>query len=512
MKYIFVTGGVMSGIGKGITASMIGIILKSTGLKVCPIKIDPYINCDAGNMSPFQHGEVYVLNDGSEVDLDLGNYERFLDVELNSSNSITTGKIYKSVIEKERSGHYLGETVQSIPHITDEIISELEIVPLAFNADVCIVELGGTVGDIESDIFLRAIKYLSDKDIHQVIFAHVTYVNLNGEPPEQKTKPTQHSIEKINKYGIRPDILFCRCKTKLTEECRNKISKMCSIHYDRVISAHDMNLYDIASYFSNECHLADFMIKCFGCDIANSYPSFLDSFARIGQIKDNNPIKIAIVGKYNGTPDTYLSITKALMHAATYINRKVDTIFCETLENVDCAGVIIPGGFGERFIDNKVNAIIYARNKGIPLLGICLGMQAMVIAASRSYKNMGDANSTEFDDNTLHPVIIKLNGELSMRKGLYKINVIDELSKIYNNNNIVKERFRHKYIINNEYTDILESLGIYSIAKSSFNKYEAIIWKNDNNSFMIGTQYHPELVSRINTPSPLFIQLLKESS
>jgi len=488
-KYIFITGGVVSSLGKGISASSIGRILKSRGLNISMQKIDPYINVDAGTMNPYQHGEVFVTEDGAETDLDLGHYERFIDTNLSSNNNMTTGKIYSSVISKERTGDFLGATVQVIPHITDEIKSTIknidEIKSTIKNicqnkkekVDIVIVEIGGTVGDIESLPFLEAIRqFRNDIGKENVLYVHVTFVPYLKAAKELKSKPTQHSVRKLREIGIQPDIVICRCQSKLSEEVKNKISLFCDIKHEAIIETINVkSIYEVPIVFEEQ-KLGDLIVKllnlkCQGPDLQN-WRNMVDKIYH-----PKREVNIGVVGKYISLKDAYISITEALLHGGIYNDCKVkikridsDEVKKPSLKNIfkDINGILIPGGFGKRGIEGKIESVKYARENKIPFLGICLGMQCAVIELARNVINLEGANSSEFDPKTPFPVIdlllkqkkIKIKGG-TMRLGAYSCKLEkDSLAfKIFNQETIY-ERHRHRYEFNNSYKNDFSKYGI----------------------------------------------------
>lgn len=531
MKYIVVTGGVLSGLGKGITASSIGRLLKSCGFKVTGIKIDPYLNCDAGTMSPFQHGEVFVLADGGEVDLDLGNYERFLDVNLTKDHNITTGKVYKSVIEKERRGDYLGSTVQIIPHITNEIRNVIKTVAKRSGAEIAIIELGGTVGDIESMPFLEAVRQLHIEVGHEnLLFVHTTLVPVMGVVGEQKTKPTQHSVKELRAIGILPDIIVGRAKTPLDEDIKRKISMFCDVPVKAVISAPDaQNIYEVPLIIKEQ-NISEFIfgklkLNAAHCDL-DEWRGFVSRL-----ISPTHSVNIAIVGKYVDLKDSYFSVTESLYHAGAKEDTDVNIIWIEaedleketheaSLEEVekrltDVHGVVVPGGFGERGTDGKVLAIEYIRKNNIPFIGLCLGFQLAVVEFSRNVLGLERAHSSEFDQDTPHPVIDILPEQLgiktmggTMRLGEQLV-LIDEGSlahDIYASREI-SERHRHRYEVNPDYIDRIEEGGL----KFTGRDEEGIrmeICEYPDHPYFIASQFHPEFKSRPMRPTPMFHNLI----
>ena len=543
MKYVVVTGGVLSGLGKGVTASSIGVLLKSAGLKVTSIKIDPYLNSDAGTMSPFEHGEVFVLDDGGEVDLDLGNYERFLDVALTRDNNITTGKVYAKVIEKERRGDYLGKTVQVVPHITDEIQDWIETVShvpadgTSNTPDACVIELGGTVGDIESAPFIEALRQFQFRaGKGNVCFVHVSLVPVMGPVGEQKTKPTQHTVKELRGLGIIPDILVCRSENPLDSETKSKLAAFCHVGEDAVVSAHDVsNLYQIPISLNNQSVLA-MVSNNLGFSVPESLP-MLDDWKAMADKFDmlENEVRIAMVGKYTGLSDSYLSVIKALQHSALAVNRKlvIDWIEStnldpiektgahddawETLEAAD--GILVPGGFGNRGVEGKIAAANYARVNNVPYLGVCLGLQIATIEFCRNVLGLQGANSAEFDEGApVHsivfmPEISKTHMGGTMRLGTKPTPfLVDDckVRRLYGGASHVDERHRHRYEVNPDLIESIESAGMVYVGKDETGK-RCEIMELQGHPYYVGTQYHPEFKSRPGKPSPPFLGLLKAS-
>jgi len=525
-KYIFVTGGVLSGLGKGITVSSIGRILKEYGIKVTAIKIDPYINWDAGTMNPFQHGEVFVLEDGGEVDLDFGNYERFLDENLTSDHSITTGKVFYRVIEKERKGCYLGQTVQIIPHVTNEIKSLIRNVAENTRADVVLIEIGGTVGDIESMPFLEAARQMFiEEGPENVMFIHVTLVPQLSSTKELKTKPTQHSVKELRAAGIQPDMIICRSPIPLDREHVEKIALYSNVPKKAVISAPDVeNTYEVPLLLESQ-GVGEYIIRRLGLS-PKKIPDFSSWKDFCERLKGpNGSIRIAIVGKYAKLKDAYLSVIEALKHAGAALGIKVcyEVLSSEkiTRNNVDNIlrefdGIIVPGGFGQRGVEGKIEVIRYARENNVPFLGICFGFQLTVIEYARNVVGLKDAHSTEVDPNTPHPVIDLMEEQKriekyggTMRLGGQKI-IIKEGTlayRLYGTKEIV-ERHRHRYEVNSKYIDLLESHGlIFSGTDESGERME--ILELPNRAYFIASQFHPEFKSRPMKPAPLFYGLVK---
>ncbi len=527
MKLIFVSGGVISGLGKGITASSIGRLLKARGLNVSMIKIDPYLNIDAGTMNPYEHGEVFVLNDGGEVDLDLGNYERFLDIDLNSDHNITTGKVYRSVIENERHGNYLGKTVQIIPHITDEIKRRITSIARESGADVTIVELGGTVGDMESMPFLEAARQLG-RDLgrtENVMFVHTTLIPIMGSVGEEKTKPTQHSVKELMAIGIHPDIIIGRCSQPICEAARAKIAMFCDVDESAVISTPDArSIYEVPLNFERQ-GVADLIIDRMklmpmtGKRDMTKWESFLSNI--LSPVRE---VTIAVVGKYTSLADSYLSHIEALTHAGSERKCKVNVRFIDSDSLLsegpasllsDVHGVLIPGGFGNRGIEGKIEATRYARENKIPFLGVCLGFQIATIEIARHVLGLKDANSTEFDKDTQDPVICLMHEQegvddmgATMRLGAQNV-ILDKDSKAYGlyGSERISERHRHRYEVNNGYVDQLESAGWRFVGRSE-NGDTMEVGQLEGHPFFMASQFHPEFKSRPMRPSPLHLGLV----
>ncbi len=517
-KYIFVTGGVVSSLGKGITAASLGRLLKARGLKVTIQKFDPYINVDPGTMSPYQHGEVFVTDDGAETDLDLGHYERFIDSNLSKTNNVTTGKIYWSVINKERRGEYLGKTVQVIPHITNEIKEQILRAGTEKKADVVITEIGGTVGDIESLPFLEAIRQLrSDIGRESVMYIHVTLIPWLEKSGELKTKPTQHSVKELRSIGIQPDIIVCRTEHPLNEEIKAKIALFCDIDQGAVIENADVeHIYEVPLLLEEQ-GVADLVCRRLGFEIRE--PDLAEWRQLVEKSRNlQGEVKIALVGKYVSLHDAYLSVAEALFHAGLHLGVQVNIKWidsedieangCAQLE--DAAGIIVPGGFGDRGIEGKIAACAFARAKGIPLFGICLGMQCMVIEFARNEAGIADAHSSEFSD-TAHPVITLMDEQRAvedkggtMRLGLYpcKVKPDSRLKDIYGEE-IIYERHRHRYEFNNLYREQLAAKGLVFSGLSPDESLVEVI-EQPGHPWYIGTQFHPEFKSRPNRPHPLF--------
>ncbi|MCR5786709.1 MAG: CTP synthase [Acholeplasmatales bacterium] len=524
-KFIFVTGGVVSSLGKGIVASSVGRILKQRGLKVFMQKFDPYINVDPGTMSPYQHGEVYVTDDGAETDLDLGHYERFIDENLTQESNITTGRVYQSVISKERKGEYLGATVQVIPHITNEIKDKLKKAAEVSNADVVITEIGGTVGDIESTPFLEAIRQARrDFGYENTLYIHTTLVPYLHAAGEIKTKPTQHSVKELRGIGIQPDIIVLRTEVELTKEQKSKISLFCDVPEEAVIESCDCKiLYEIVDKLHNQ-HIDDVILHHFNIDAPQADLSSWDSFVDRVKNLSNNEVKIALVGKYVALQDAYISVNEALKAAGYEYNVKVNIIpiqaedinqnnVADILKDVD--GLLVPGGFGVRGTEGKIAAINYARKNNLPFLGICLGMQLACIEYARNEFGYTDANSTELDPNTTHPIIdylpdqykgIELGGTL--RLGLYDCNLEENslANKLYKSS-VIEERHRHRYEFNNKYLNVLSRDLFASGINPQTGLVEIVELKN--HPYFIACQFHPEFKSRPYRSHPLFNGLIE---
>ena len=523
-KYIFVTGGVVSGLGKGITAASLGRLLKSRGLKVASQKLDPYINVDPGTMNPIQHGEVFVTDDGAETDLDLGHYERFIDEDLNKYSNLTTGKVYWNVLNKERRGEYLGQTVQVIPHITNEIKDFIYRVGKKTDADVVITEIGGTVGDIEGQPFLEAIRQVSlEVGKENSLFIHVVLVPFMSGSDELKTKPAQHSVKELQGMGIRPDIVVLRSDKKIYDSIYDKISLFCNVKRDCVFENLTVkNLYEAPIMLENQ-HFSD--VVCRELNLQTARPDLTEWNNLVDLIHARSKtVKIAMVGKYIALHDAYLSVIEALNHAGYHNGAYVDIKWVNseevTEDNVadilaDCQGVIVPGGFGDRGIEGMIVTAGYCRTHNVPYLGICLGMQVEVIEFARNVLGYADANSGEFDTKTPHKVIDFLpdqhehiNKGGTLRLGSYPC-VIKKDSKMAScyGSELIHERHRHRYEFVNEYREEMEKAGMNLVGTSPDNYIVEAIEFTEND-FYIGVQFHPELKSRPNKPGPLFTGLV----
>ncbi len=525
MKFLIVTGGVLSGLGKGISASSIGRLLACRGYSVVPIKIDPYLNCDAGTMSPYQHGEVFVLDDGTEVDLDLGNYERFLDLSLKGANNITTGKVFREVLSKERRGDYLGKTVQIIPHVTSEIRRRIEAVGKEAAADIVLIEVGGTVGDIESMWFLEAIRQLrSEKGAQDVMVCHTTLVPVLSVVGEQKTKPTQHSVKELRAIGVSPDVIIGRCEVPLTEDTRRKIAAFTDVPERGVISAHDApTIYHVPRIFEEQ-GLTEYILQRLGLSSReNTLPEWAQFVKRLSDV--SGEVEVAIIGKYTELRDSYLSHLEAIHHceAATGRHVKIRWIEAEQVEQglikdpfEGVNGIVIPGGFGWRGVEGKVEAARYARENKVPFLGICLGFQSSVIEFGRDVLSLAGATSTEFDSRTPHPVIDLLPEQQgvdemggTMRLGAHRVLVDGDsmAGRLYGGTDVY-ERHRHRYEVNPQYIPDLESAGMRFTGRSEDGRRMEIFELRDH-PFMVGCQFHPELKSRPNRPAPIYLGLVQ---
>tara|TARA_B100000678_G_C18202470_1_gene500057 strand:- start:213 stop:1868 length:1656 start_codon:yes stop_codon:yes gene_type:complete len=531
-RYIFITGGVVSSLGKGITSASLGAILEARGLDVTLLKLDPYINVDPGTMSPFQHGEVYVTEDGTETDLDLGHYERFVRTKMRKKNNFTTGLIYQNVIQKERRGDYLGATVQVIPHITDEI--KYYIKEGASNSDIAMVEIGGTVGDIESQPFLEAIRQLRiELGPESTLFIHLTLVPYISAVGEIKTKPTQHSVKELRSIGIQPDCLICRTDQIIPENEKKKIALFTNVEESAIISAIDVDsIYKIPKVL-HEQNLDEIVIKKFNLDLPQAN---LTEWHNVVDAIDNsdNEVNIAMVGKYVGLADSYKSLSEALIHAGIKTRTKINIVYVdseeiekngsECLQNVDA--ILVPGGFGNRGIEGKISTVKYARENGLPYLGICLGMQVAVIEIARNLAGLKNSDSTEFNKNTDHPVIalitewqdakgtqekrskgFDLGG--TMRLGGQDCKLIEGslVRDLYKSDSVV-ERHRHRYEFNNKYKEKLESVGM-SIAGYSVDEELVEIIEIPKHPWFVGCQFHPEFTSTPRDGHPLFTSFIE---
>jgi len=524
-KYIFFTGGVVSSVGKGVTAAAIGRLLKERGFAVAVQKLDPYINVDPGTMSPYQHGEVYVLDDGAETDLDLGHYERFIDISLNHVCNVTTGQVYAEVIGKERRGDYLGGTIQVIPHITNEIKRRIGLVDKTTGAEIVLVEVGGTVGDIESLPFLEALRQMrSDVGRENTLYIHVTWLPYIGATSELKTKPTQHSVRELRSIGISPDMIVARSDYPIEDGLREKIALFCDVELRAVVPMITTPvLYEVPLLLEDN-HVADYLLERLGLE-ARRQPDWHEWERLVAEVRRSKPVvNVALVGKYVELHDAYMSVREALKHAALALGIEVNINWVhsaelekgrcwEELEKAD--GIVVPGGFGSRGIEGKIQAARYAREHKIPYLGLCLGMQLMVIEFARQVLGSEDVNSTEFDRSTKVPVIDLMPDQRAiadmggtMRLGLYpcQLQPGTRAAEAYHKA-LVHERHRHRFELNNAYREVLSQAGMSFSGLSPDGKLVEIAELVDH-PFMVGTQFHPEFLSRPNRPHPLFVGFL----
>ncbi len=530
-KHLFVTGGVASSLGKGLTASSLGRLLRARGLRVTMQKLDPYINVDPGTMNPFQHGEVFVTDDGAETDLDIGHYERFLDTNLHGSANVTTGQVYSRVIARERKGEYLGDTVQVIPHITNEIKDRIKDMASS-NIDIVITEVGGTVGDIESLPFLEAARQIRQEvGRENVFYLHVSLVPYIGPSGELKTKPTQHSVQALRSIGISPDAVVLRSDREIPISVKKKISLMCDVDQEAVVAAVDApSIYDIPKVLHRE-GLDAYIVRRLGLPFHDVEWGEWDQLLKTVHHPEVT-VKVALVGKYIDLPDAYLSVSEALRAGGFANNAKVEIKWvtsddCETSEGAannlgDVDAICVPGGFGVRGIEGKLGALKFARESKIPTLGLCLGLQCMVIEAARNLAGLKEANSVEFDPNTKDPVIATMSGQEkivagdadmggTMRLGLYKAKLKEGsiVAKIYNSQEI-SERHRHRYEVNNNYRDVVSATGlVFSGISPDGNLVEFVELPEEIHPYYVGTQAHPEFRSRPTRPHPLFSGLIK---
>ncbi|MFN2177524.1 MAG: CTP synthase [Anaerolineales bacterium] len=525
-KYIFVTGGVVSSVGKGVTSAALGLILKERGFEVGVQKLDPYINVDPGTMSPYQHGEVFVLDDGAETDLDLGHYERFIDIRLNRVCNVTTGQVYAEVISKERRGDYLGGTIQVIPHITNEIKHRIGLVAKTTGAEIVLVEIGGTVGDIESLPFLEALRQMrTDLSRENCMYIHVTWLPRIGATGELKTKPTQHSVRELRSIGISPDMIIARTDHQVPDEVREKIALFCDVEPKAVIPLVTAPILYEVPLLLEERNVGEIITERLGL-VPKQAPEWKDWQGLVIRVRQTKPkVNVALVGKYVELHDAYFSVREALEHAALALGVEINLIWIHSAElerkrnweNIDKAdGIIVPGGFGDRGIEGKIQAIRYAREEKVPFLGLCLGMQLMVVEFARYILNSEEPNSTEFERSTKYPVIDLMPDQRSisdlggtMRLGLYpcKLQPGTKAFAAYQND-IVEERHRHRFELNNAFRDTLNKGGMVFSGISPDNFLVEIAELSDH-PFMLGTQFHPEFLSRPNRPHPLFVAFLK---
>ncbi len=528
-KYIFLTGGVVSSVGKGVTASALGKLLKERGFRVSIQKLDPYINVDPGTMSPYQHGEVYVLDDGAETDLDLGHYERFIDISLSRVCNVTTGQIYSEVISRERRGDFLGGTIQVIPHVTNEIKRRINLVPKETDAEIILVEVGGTVGDIEGLPFLDALRQMrSDLGRENTAFIHVTWLPHIGATGELKTKPTQHSVRELRSIGITPDAIVARSDHPIPEDLRGKIALFCDVEPKAVIPLVTTDvLYEVPLLLERE-GLGDYMLSRLGL-AARQAPDWSEWEALIARTRTSRPaVRIALVGKYVELQDAYMSVRESVRHAALASGVDADILWLHSAElekgkgwqELESAhGIIVPGGFGSRGVEGKIAAARYARTNQVPYLGLCLGMQLMVVEFARTVLGSEDANSTEFDRSTPHPVIDLLPEQRgidtmggTMRLGLYPCNLLPgSVAGTAYGKTQVFERHRHRFELNNTYREILAAHGMVFSGVSPDGRLVEIAELRDH-PFMVGSQFHPEFLSRPNRPHPLFHAFLQAAA
>ena len=520
-KYIFVTGGVVSGLGKGITAASLGRLLKARGLKVAAQKLDPYINVDPGTMSPYQHGEVYVTEDGAETDLDLGHYERFIDEDLNKYSNLTTGKVYWNVLNKERRGEYLGETVQVIPHVTNEIKEFIYAVGKKTGADVVITEIGGTTGDIESQPFLEAIRQVGlEQGRGNSLFIHVTLVPYLHGSGEHKSKPTQHSVKELQGMGIHPDLIVLRCNEPLEESILHKIAMFCNVRPDCVFENRTLPVLYEAPLMLEKQHLSSVVCRELGIEAPE--PDLAEWAEMVERVRaPKKKVTVGLVGKYTELHDAYLSVAEALRHAGCALGAEVDIRWIDSEKVTDeaaedllspCAGILVPGGFGERGIEGMITAARYAREKGVPYLGLCLGMQIAVIEFARRVCGFADANSGEFDPDSAHKVIDFLpdQSDETAKGGTLRLGACPcviapgtTMERCYGKGTI-SERHRHRYEFNNEFRSELQNAGLVISGTSPDGSLVETVEVGEH-PFFVGVQYHPEFKSRPNKPHPLFL-------
>ena len=523
-RFIFVTGGVVSSVGKGVSVASIGRILKSRGVSVSVLKLDPYLNVDPGTMSPYQHGEVFVTKDGSETDLDLGHYERFINLDLTKSSNVTAGQIYNEVIARERKGEFLGGTIQTIPHVTDAIKQRMFRLAEESAADVIVVEVGGTVGDIEGLPFLEAIRQMRNEIGRDTVFyIHVTFLPYIYATAELKTKPTQHSVRELRSIGIQPDAIICRSDHEVTDDIKRKIAVHCDVLPRGVITLPTVSsIYEVPLILEEE-GLGDLIVESLGLPTAErDMARWKDMVDAINQPKEK--LTIAVVGKYVDLPDSYISVKEALLHAGLFHQRDIDVKWVRS-EDVEqegpdallnsAGGIVVPGGFGPRGVEGMISTVRYARDHAVPYLGLCLGMQVMVVEIARSLLGKRLANSTEFDPNTPDPVIdlmpdqkdvVELGG--TMRLGVYPCEIVDgtSASRAYGRR-LVEERHRHRFEFNNAYREDFEAVGLWPTGLSPDGRLVEIV-EFAGEPFMVGMQFHPEFLSRPDSPHPLFREFI----
>ena len=520
IKYIFVTGGVVSSVGKGISVASIGRILKSRGISVSVMKLDPYLNVDPGTMSPYQHGEVFVTKDGGETDLDLGHYERFIDLELTKSSSLTAGQVYLSILAKERKGDFLGGTIQAVPHVTNEIKSNILNLANESSADVIVVEVGGTVGDIEGLPFLEAIRQMRNEvGRDNVFYIHVTLLPNMSTTGELKTKPTQHSVKELRSIGIQPDAIVCRSDCEIPESIKEKISLFCDVPKEGVFPLPTLSLVYEVPLVLEECGLGDLLVSSLSLsETGRDMAGWAGMVDHMNQPKEK--VAIALVGKYVELPDSYISVKEALNHAGLKHDKEIEIqwIHSEDIEREgadnllkSANGIVVPGAFGPRGVDGMVEAARYARENTIPYLGLCMGLQVMVVEYARSVLGLGDANSSEIDPDTPHPVIDIMPEQRSvtekggtMRLGSYPCSLLGgSLAQRAYEETLVTERHRHRFELNNTFREALEARGLMASGVSP-DGHLVEIMEIEEHPFMLGTQFHPEFQSRPDRPHPLF--------
>ena len=527
IKYIFFTGGVLSSVGKGVTAASVGRLLKARGFSVTVQKLDPYLNVDPGTMSPYQHGEVYVLDDGSETDLDLGHYERFCDLRLKNTSTVTTGQVYEEVIERERRGDYLGGTIQVIPHITNEIKRRINLLGRASEAEIALIEVGGTVGDIEGQPFLEAIREMRNElGKENTAFVHITWLPHLKATAETKTKPTQHSVRELRSIGIMADMIIARSDYPVEKELTQKIARFCDVKPDAVVPLITVDLLYEIPLKLEENRVADILLDALGLEA--KHEAELDGWRwMVDELAKEKPsVRIGLVGKYVELHDAYLSVREALKHAALYYGVDVEikwissadlekmTDIEEALKGVDA--IVVPGGFGSRGVEGKIRTARYARENKIPYLGLCLGLHVMVIDYARNVLGLEDANSTEFDKMTEYPVINLMSDQKgldrlggTMRLGLYPCHILeDTLARNLFNQDLIEERHRHRYEVNNDYRVSMEEQGLVFSGQSPDGMLVEMV-ENPDHPYMISCQFHPEFLSRPNRPHPLFLGLIQ---
>ena len=523
-RFVFVTGGVVSSVGKGITVASIGRILKSRGISLSVLKLDPYLNVDPGTMSPYQHGEVFVTDDGCETDLDLGHYERFIDIDLTESSNVTAGQIYSDVIARERRGEFLGRTIQSVPHVTDAIKQRILRLAEESAAEIIVVEVGGTVGDIEGQPFLEAIRQMRNEvGRDNVFYIHVTYLPFIPASGELKTKPTQHSVRELRSTGIQPDVIMCRSEEPVTDDTKDKIAVHCDVVRRGVIALPTVDsVYQVPLLLEDE-GLGELMIESLRLrQTSRDLSQWRDMVDAIASPKERLPI--AVVGKYVDLQDSYISVKEALLHAGLAHDRDLDLLWVQAEDVEDSgpdeflhsvSGIVVPGGFGPRGIEGMIDTVRYAKNNRVPYLGLCLGMQVMVVEAARDLLGKELANSTEFNPNTKDPVIDLMPDQRdvsqmggTMRLGVYPCEVVsDSWAERAYDQRVVNERHRHRFEVNNSYREAFESVGFWPTGLSPDGRLVEIM-ELAGHPFMVGVQFHPEFRSRPNRPHPLFREFI----